>query len=280
MKKHFSNKLFGLLLIIFSILGLLFAISGIAATWILRSSIYDAISVPLLSLEDALSSSQEGFTLMDQALDNLLSNLEIIEESFEDLDTTLDGVSESLDTSANLIGDDLKLTVNNTQSALTAASTSAELIDNTLNFLSRIPLLGVDYDPDVPLHISLQQVAANLSEFPIAFTTIEEGINDTTEGLASLQDNLGLLSDQIQEFNTDLEDAQTVLLNFNDSIEIMNLRLGSLNNNLSKYLTILTLFFSGLLFWIGLSQITVLRQGIIYLRGETLLISPSNTQRE
>jgi len=259
-EKHFRNKLFGLLLIIFSILGLLFAISGIAATWILRSSIYDAISVPLLSLEDALSSSQEGFTLMDQALDNLLSNLEIIEESFEDLDTTLDGVSESLDTSANLIGDDLKLTVNNTQSALTAASTSAELIDNTLNFLSRIPLLGVDYDPDVPLHISLQQVAANLSEFPIAFTTIEEGINDTTEGLASLQDNLGLLSDQIQEFNTDLEDAQTVLLNFNDSIEIMNLRLGSLNNNLSKYLTILTLFFSGLLFWIGLSQITATYQ--------------------
>lgn len=280
MKKPLGAKIIGIILVTFSILGILFSLSGIIAVWVIRPSFRNSGEEILTSLEDALVTSQEGFTIMDQAIDDLLLDFDIIEGSFEDLETTLDGVSGSLETSADLIGDDLKQTVIDTQTALNSAASSAELIDNTLSFLSRIPLLGVDYDPEVPLHISLDQVADNLEKFPPALETIESGINETTIGLGSLQTNLNDLSDQIQEFTDDLENAQVVLATFNDSIDVIITRVKSLNDNLGSYLTIASLFISGMLFWLGFSQLAVLNQGFVYMKGETIIVNLSDIQRK
>lgn len=273
MKTSLSRKLLGFVLIILSILGILFSISGIIATWVIRPRLRDSLSEAIASLEDALTSSQKGVTLLDQSISDLLGDFSTIEESFESLDITLSGITTSLETSADLIGDDLKQTVSDTQIALDSAVTTAELIDNTLKFLSRIPLLGVDYDPEVPLHISLEQVAENLDTFPATLEEIETGLKTTTDGLASLQTNLMDLNDLVQSFSTNLENAQVVLGRFNDSIGVMETRLESFNENLTLYLSILSLLFTGIFFWLGLSQISILSQGFLYFRGETTIVN-------
>jgi hypothetical protein len=150
MKQSLGHKILGFTLISLSILGMLFSLFGISSVWVIRPRILDSLVEVISSLEDTLAASQEGFTLMDQAIDDLLADLDLIDESFESLDMTLEGVSGSLETSADLIGDELKQTVLDTQTALDSAALSAELIDNTLEFLSKVPLLGVDYDPVVP----------------------------------------------------------------------------------------------------------------------------------
>ena len=192
----------------------------------------------------------------------------------------MEGVSGSLDTSANLIGDDLKQTVIDTQMALESAASTSVLIDNTLDFLSKIPLLGVDYQPEVPLHISLAQVADNLEKFPSALETIEGGINKTTDGLDDLQLNLTDLSDQILTLGDDLEKAQVIIKKFDDSIEVIQIQIITLGDRLGLYMSIISLFLSGLLFWTGLSQLIVLNQGFIYLKGDTILVNLSEIQRK
>lgn len=273
MKKPLGHKLTGITLVILAILGLLFSISGIIATWIVRKPTQDSLSEVLASLEDALANSQEGFTLMDEAIDGLLADFEVFEGSFTSLDTTLGGVSDSLGTSADLIGDDLKQTVLGTQTALGSAAITAELIDKALSFLSRVPLLGVDYDPEVPLHISLEQVADNLETFPTTLEQIESGLNTTTDGLESLQSDLSGLSDQIQDIESDLESAQVILKKFNDSIEIVETRLAKFNDNLPTYSTLLSFLITGGLFWLGLAQISVLTQGLLFLKGESTIVN-------
>jgi len=280
MKKPLGAKIIGFILIVFSIIGLLFSFSGIIAAWVVRPRIRDSVSEILLTFEDALSTSQEGFSLMDQAIEGLIIDFEIIEESFEGLNTTLDGVTDSLDTSSNLIGDDLKQTVIDTQTALNSSASTAEIIDNTLSFLARLPLIGVDYAPEVPLHISLNQVADNLDQLPTTLETIEEGINQTTGGLESLQTNLLDLSDQIQDFKDDLENSQIVLGKFNDSIDVLVSRVTSLNENLGTYLTLCCLFISGILFWLGLAQLVVLNQGYVFLNNEPIFVKISDIQRK
>jgi chromosome segregation ATPase len=280
MKINSSLKLSGSMLVIFSILGLLFSFSGIAGVWIIRPRLRDSVSELLSSLEEALLTSQDGLTLLDQAVDDLLSEFVIIEDSFDSLNMTLAGISNSLETSANLIGDDLKQTVGDTRTALDSAATTAELIDNTLTFLSKIPLLGVNYEPEVPLHISLNQVADNLETFPTTLDQIETGLNETTDGLESLKTDLKDLSDQIQGFEDDLENAQVILGRFNDSIGVMETRLSMLNDNLPRFLTLISLFLTGVLFWLGFSQINSLTQGFLYLKGETTVVNLSNIQKQ
>ena len=280
MKKPLSSRIIGLTLMILSILGMLFSISGIVAVWVIYPRIRESASEILDSLETALMTSQDAFDLSDQAIEDLLLDFGIIKGSFDSLDTTLEGVSGSLDTSANLIGDNLKQTVIDTQTALESAASTAVLIDNTLDFLSRIPLLGVDYDPEVPLHISLEQVANNLEKFPDALDTIEGGITKTTDGLGALQINLSDLNNQIQDFSDDLEQTQVVILKFSDNIDVIKTQVESLNDNLGLYLTLSSLFISGLLFWSGLSQLIILNQGYIYLKGETILVNLSDIERK
>mgnify|MGYP001367537169 CR=1 FL=1 len=273
MKKPLGHKLLGFTLVILSILGLLFSVSGMVATWIVRTPIQDSLSEVLSSLEDAFSNSQEGFMLIDQVIAGLLADFDIFVGSFESLETTLAGVSDSLGTSSDLIGDDLKQTVLGTQTSLNSAAVTAELIDKALTFLSKIPLLGVDYDPEIPLHISLEQVANDLETFPATFDQIESGLNTTTDGLGFLQSDLTEFSDQIQDIEDDLESAQVVLKKFNDSIETMKTRLATLNDNLPTYFTILSLSITGGLFWLGLAQIPVLSQGLLFLKGESTVIN-------
>ena len=280
MKQPLGNRIAGLTLIILSILGMLFSLSGIVAIWILRPNIRDSASEVLVTVDQTLSTSQDAFRLSDEAITVLLLEFDTIQLSFDNFDTTMEGVSGSLNTSANLIGDDLKQTVIDTQTALESAASTSVLIDNTLDFLSKIPLLGVDYQPEVPLHISLAQVADNLEKFPTALETIEGGINKTTDGLGDLQENLTDLSDQIQTFGDDLEKAQVIIKKFDDSIEVIQTQVNTLEDRLGLVLSIISLFISGLLFWTGLSQLIVLNQGFIYLKGDTILVNLSEIQRK
>ena len=185
----------------------------------------------------------------------------------------MEGVSDSLETSSDLIGDDLKQTVLGTQASLDSAAVTAELIDKALSFLARIPLLGVDYDPEVPLHISLEQVANDLEHFPATLEQIESGLNTTTDGLELLQSDLLELSDQIQDIEDDLESAQEILKKFNDSIEAIETQLTTLNVNLPTYFTIMSLSITGGFFWLGLAQIPVLTQGLRFLKGESTVVN-------
>ncbi len=104
--------------------------------------------------------------VMGNVIDLTKTNILTIETTIDNLDETLISVSDSLDTSAVLLGDDLRQTIMETQTALSSASTSAKIIDNTLVFLASVPFIGVEYQPDVPLHTSLEQVAANLDDIP------------------------------------------------------------------------------------------------------------------
>ena len=80
MKKPLSHKIAGYTLVIFSILGLLFSTTGIVATWVVRSPLQKSFLEVLSSLEETLSNSQDGFTLINQVIDGLLADINILKD--------------------------------------------------------------------------------------------------------------------------------------------------------------------------------------------------------
>jgi len=280
MKKPTRIRIFGIALIIFSALGILFSIAGIASIWIIRPRINHALLVLLDSFDETLVTTGNGLDVLDNAVLDSITNLGIIENSLNDLGETLDVVSSSLESSATLIGDDLRLTIIETQTALNSASTSAILIDNTLKAVASIPLIGKDYQPDVPLHTSLQQVAGNLEDVPESLESIEQSLDDTVSGLDSLKQDLSTLSENIGSIEKDLEDAQLVIDDYYDIIEKVSLKSDNLRNKFSGCLILSLLILSGILFWLALAQLNVLIQGIDYWQGEQHIVNLADIQRE
>lgn len=275
-----NYRTLGILFIIFSSLGLLISLAGIAVSWIAKPSIQRDLLTLVDSIQYTLTNTSKGLNVLDNSLENVNSNLDIIVSTLDNLDDTFNGISSSLDSSADLVGDDLRQTIIDTQVALSSASSSAELIDDTLSVISRIPFLGANYQPEVPLHTSLDSVAESMDEIPESLELIEGSLNDTSEGLNLLNDNLLDLSDELSKFNTDFEDTQTVLEEYRKIIEDTEKQLLNFRKNLPRNLIFLAIFISGILFSLAIAQCITLFQGIAFIEGEKQVVNLADIKRE
>ena len=270
----------GVVLIILSILGLLFSIFGIATVWLIKPNIQNSISITLESLENIRSNTDESLIIMQDTLDDSIINLSIIASTFENLDETVISITDSLESSATLIGTNLHFIIIDTQVALSSAASSAEIIDDTLAIIALIPFIGTDYQPDVPLHTSLEQVAGSLGEVPETLTTMEDSLMDTAENIGSLNENLKDMARNLSHYEEDLEEAKLVIDEYRVILNQINEQNETIRNQLPRLLTFAAVFTTGLLFWLGTAQIGLLLQGLIYLNSEQIIVNLADISRD
>ncbi|MEA3326448.1 MAG: hypothetical protein U9R53_03965 [Chloroflexota bacterium] len=280
MDKSNNRRRMSVFLIYFASIGLLFSLLGISTPWIVKPRINRNLSEMLDLFSTMLVTTGDGLSVMDSTIEKAKTNLTTIVTTFDNLDSTFDSISKSLDTSASLIGDDLRLTVNDTQVALESSSSSAELIDKTLSFLAAIPLIGVDYQPEVPLHISLAQVAGNFEDIPDSLEDIEQGLTETTSGIDTLKGDLSGLTEEVQLLDDDLEDAQLVLMDYQETFDRIHEKTNSIEDNLKLYLTLMCIFISGTFFSLGTAQISMIILGIKSLHSEEKVVNLADIQRD
>jgi len=269
----------GIVFTITSILGILISIVGIGFVWLIRPKTQNSLIDTLDTINDTLHTTNESVMVMGNVIDLTKTNILTIETTIDNLDETLISVSDSLDTSAVLLGDDLRQTIMETQTALSSASTSAKIIDNTLVFLASVPFIGVEYQPDVPLHTSLEQVAANLDDIPDSLESMELTLSAAADGLNTFNTDLSQLSLDISEFKEDLSDAQVLLEEYHVIIENTEEKLINLRENIGLYSILSCTIISLFLFWMLITHFSIFLQGWHYLTGEPKVIKLSDLKR-
>ncbi len=280
MKKWPQKRGLGTFLIFIAILGVLFSVFGIAATWYYRPRIQSAIFGIIDSLDETLLNTNDGLVILDRSLENAEFNLEMISDTLDNLNATIDNIAVSLDSSADLIGGDLRDTIVDTQTALRSAASSAGLVDNTLRFIAAIPLLGADYRPEVPLSLSLEQVAESLDDVPEAFLEIESLIRDTESSMAILNDDVAQLAEDINTYESDLLAAQEILAEYGQIIDDLRTQLADLRQHSTNFLLITSILSTGGFFLLGLAQLDIWQIGKNYRDGERVSVNLSELQRE
>ncbi len=272
---HFQQKV----MIIIAISGIAFSATGLVATWIVKSQINRLLLGLLDSLDQALLATDEGLKTLSEVITVSTDNLDIFETSMADFNETLDGLSASLSSSAELIGDDLQLTIIETQIALSSAAASAVFIDDTLAFIASIPLIGVDYQPDVPLHTSLEQAASSLEDMPEALEDIEQNLNTTAGSIDALNNDLKQLTTSITSLDDELDHAGLIIVDYQDIVESLSQRSMRIRKNLSFNLTAGSLVISGAFFYLGFTQVFILLEYKREQHGERL-VDLANIRRE
>lgn len=280
MKNRPGMHRFGKLLVFVSIVGIIFSLFGIATTWYFKPRIQNSISAMINSIDQVLINTDDALIVLDSALESAVGNLDILWMTTANLDTTIENISESLGSSADLIGGDLRLTIIDTQTALSSAAASAGLIDNTLRFLAAIPLLGADYRPDVPLSISLGQVSESLDEIPDSFLDIELNIRETADGMIVFQSDIIELAEDLQDYENNLNDARTIISEYGLIIEDFREQLNHIEKHTANLLLIASILITGIFFLLGIAQITTLQQGIEYQKGKSVSVNLADLKRE
>ena len=279
MKQKPTRQGLGSILTLIAIIGIIFSILGIAVTWYIKPRIQTAVYMLVDSVDQILINTDAGLLVLDDALKGAADNLDLISTTLDNLNSTVDSISVSLGSSADLIGGDLRLTIIDTQTALSSAASSAVLIDNTLRIIAALPLMP-DYRPDVPLSTSLEQVSGSMDNVPESFLDIEQYIRETEEGMLLLKTDVTQLASDIRTYENDLFDAREILTEYDLIIDDLREQLSSFRSNTATFLLIVSVLSTGGFFLLGIAQITTLQQASDYRKGETVTVNLSEIQRD
>jgi hypothetical protein len=161
-----------------------------------------------------------------------------------------------------MVGEQLPATLRATQDTLASVAQSAKLIDDVLAVVTAIPFLGLErYNPEVPFHQGLDDVATSLDDIPTSLVTAQEGLGIASGSLEELEGDFATMGESIAGLTTSLEKGESVVVQYQDIIDDMQGLVASVKQGLPQWLRWLRLGLSLVLVWLGIAQIGLLTQG-------------------
>ncbi len=211
---NFPRKFFGFWLIFFSILGMVLSVFAVVHVWRFRLPVANQIHTSLVFSEKVVTTSISGLTVVDSSLSNIRKSLDSLENSTRLMAQSMEDTSNLIGSFSNLFKGDLKQTLENTKISVVAAQSSAIIIDNLLYGLSRIPLLGIVYEPPKPLNQALKEIGETLKDMPQSMDDISTNLTDSNSNLLSLKTGVDDITRNLNDFQTDVSNGQSVIADY------------------------------------------------------------------
>lgn len=252
----------GVLLMVVSIVGILFSMSGIAGVLWYRSRVINrgqhVLDVMIANLEVAEESLVSTLHVLDQAqhmLDNTRSTVKELSGTLQDLNPMFESMAE-------VIGGDLPDVLDATQSTLDITQESARTVDKLLFALDSISFLsGVSYDPEVTLAESIDHVGESLQDLPDSFSTLEDGIVVTGEHTAEISREINQLDVSLAGMDQDFEMARHAIQRYQGNVRELAGDLGHIRDALPRWVNVLSAGISFLILWFAVIQLGLFFQG-------------------
>lgn len=255
-------RLVGIALLLAGIAGLLFSLAGLIVLDRVRDQTESFVAEQLSLVNQALTTTAEGLNLADQSLSQAAETVDILEQTMAGVSLSISDTVPMVDAIADLMGQQLPTTIGITQETLYSVATSAQVVDDVLALITAIPFLGTArYNPEVPLHLGFEQVAASLDGIPASLEATEEGLTATYDNLQTLQQDFAAMAEDIGQMGTSLEDAQLVLDQYRGIVQDLQGMLSSARRSLPVWLTRVQVAASLVLIWLGIAQLGLITQG-------------------
>jgi hypothetical protein len=185
-------------------------------------------------------------------------SLATVQETTIDAGLTMIDMRPFLDETSQVITQDIPTAFDDVQAAMPNLIEAAALVDNALRVLSAFhyeipkPLseapwiisLGVEYDPAVPLDVSLMGLSAQLNEIPQGMRGMQNDIDTASENMVSMSDgmidvayDLDLIREQVADVNPQLEIIITDLVKVKVSAQTTQLQIPKTLDKIGKWWT-------------------------------------------
>ena len=258
MKKLF-NRITGTLLIIAALVGLVFSVAGIAGMWGAKERLTRGILDSLNLFSSSLDTTAQALVMVQQSFSTLTSSISSAKDTLAATANTIETTKPMLTSLQDLVDDDLPGTVAAVQTSLQTAQESAKIIDTVLRALT---IFNRDsYNPQVPLHESLQSISVSMDDLPQAFSNIQTSLKDASDQADVIQADLVALTANMTSIENTMQDYEKLLTDFQVSLNEMKQQMDSLKANLRLMIDagvwVLTIFLA----WMAIAQLGLLTQG-------------------
>jgi hypothetical protein len=261
------KRIIGIVLIAIAAISLLAGGWSLNQIWTMRQPVADAAVGGVSLFAETLDTTSEALKVTSESLQSASDTVTTIERTSLSVAQTMSTTRTTVGSFANLMGKDLPTSIDATRTALKSAQSSAIVVDNVLTTLSKIPLINIRYNPDVPLNVALGDVAKSLDNLPPTFSTIERNLNTTGNSLDQVVTNLNELPKTTQQAQRNIAVAEKVVTLYQKEVDGLQKLVKPIKSSLAMTLTAITLGLTFLVFWLGVIQVQVLLKGLEMLRG-------------
>ena len=262
------KRIMGIVLIVVAAISLLVSLVGVFEIWTLRQPVVDATIAGVNLFAETLDTTSDALLVASASLQSASDTVTTVERTSLAAAQTVSTTRATLGSFSILMGKDLPTSIDATRTALKSAQSSAVVVDNVLTTISRIPLINIRYNPDVPLSVALGDVAKSMDNLPPTFTAIERNLNTTGNGLDQLVTSLTELPKTTQQAQRNIVEAQKVVVRYQTQVERLQALTLQFKSSLPMASTVVTLGIVFLVFWLGVLQAHVLLRGFELLKGE------------
>ncbi len=263
------RKILGTLMVIAAAAGTVFSLVGLVEIWRYQPRVTEAVVDNLALIDQSLETTQDVLSIVGQVVQTTTIDVTSLQKTTNALTLAIHDTGPMLDSLIGLTGDDLPSAISATQTSLVSAQSSALLIDNVLEALTSIPFSPVAaYKPLVPLHTALAQVSTSLDTVNPSLATINTSLVDGKTNMDVIELELTNISETTQEITSALDDAQTVLDEYDAIASKLKVKLETAQNSAPTWILVITWIMSFVLCWLLIAQIGLGLQGLDLARGK------------
>jgi len=262
------KRILGFVLVVVAAISLLVSIVGVIEVWTMRQPVVDATTSGINLFAETLDTTSNALLVTSASLQSASDTVTTIEQTSVTVAQTMSTTRATIGSFSILMGKDLPASIDSTRTALKSAQSSAVVVDSVLTTLSRIPLINIQYNPDMPLNVSLGDVGKSLDNLPPTFSSVERNLNTTGNGLDQLVISLNELPKTTQQAQRNIADAQKVVASYQDEVNRLQKLTQQIKTDLPTVFTVMSTGLTFLVFWLGLLQAQVLLRGFELLKGD------------
>ena len=260
-----SKKTLAVLMICMSALGILLSLFILFQVWRFRQPVTVKLQSNLNQLTNILQTTDEGLAVIDQVDKNVYTSTLYLDEATNAITQTIQSTNLFIDSAGTFVGEDLITIITNTQTALDSAQASAKIIDNILTTMSRIPLIGINYNPTLPLNTALGEVSTSLDPLQGTLKIFQSNLTTTRTNMQLLNRQISVLDKNIMQINKNLRQAQSTIDNYRSQLSSLLSWSESAKTNLPTWITTTTWIITIIILWLVIIQIGMVLQGFILL---------------
>ena len=195
-------------IVMLGLVGIVGAVIITVVAWLLIEDLFERFGDSLEVTGEALVSVGATLNVADEALETLTASLETAATATGHAAVSSETVAAAVSETVVIVGEDLPASIEAIRAAMPGLIEASNVIDNTLSGLS---LIGVPYNPDVPLDEAFAELDRQLAPLP-------EGLRQNAEIIANLipeadgfhQETL-TLTDQIEMIRISVVEARSVI---------------------------------------------------------------------
>lgn len=264
-----AGRVSGIVLLTVAAIGIIFSLVGLFFTWSEKLSISDRIFKGMDLLDRTLNTSSDGLVLIGSSLKTSQQTLQVIRTTANRLSDTAGKTAPMLNDMGDTIGQQMTGVVHNTQSSLSAAQSSARLIDDTLSFIGSIPFIGRRYTPAQSLSDSLGSVSASLDGLPDSFQRIQSGLKTTAKNVSSIQEDMQAIQSNIDAAESSIHDAQQIIERYQGQVNELQTQVNDFRLGLPGWIQAVKWMLTLIFLWMAVEQVTFLILGLEWVRSDS-----------